>query len=656
MEHAPTSDQVDALDAISYSHVLIDAPPGTGKSFVVVEACRRASLDGKTCLVVAYNTELAAELLQHLTDAGLDDVQCHTFHGLCTHCVGLARDDDALESWVDGLETTEIAVSHTVAADFLIIDEAQDITRLHVRLLSALFGSGRRSRLLVVGDPRQRLYDFGTNPSLSTQFDEPELVFASLADTELPWTMHRFTSSHRITPCMARTVSCVFGYDIVSAKPSPSVVSVHLHPTSAWSIADVVRDIVIGENIPLDRIFLLAASKHGNAPLRTAVNKLSEDGMPIFVQGVDAADPRVRRGKLRVSSFHAAKGGECDVCIVLAPSASRDMHVSTTSNALYVALTRARRSLHVVAMRGDVDIDLVDALRASGAHVHSPLTLHDCVSSTPPVLETRHVPVVELRTARSAAHIDAILRVDSISAPDVEASTPPVVETVSGSSDVSALYARGALAALEMRRTGRVRVVDDVLEPPRLTREDAKAAIRCGHHGRFVSPQVRDDVLLAPDLRVMLRKAYTRLTTGDSSATCALDACTCAAATLAWSNFQHVMRQTLGGSTSWVDSKKLDRIIDLVSAHVPPGAQFDVRLRRQVDDVLYHARATASHPERAVHVVWDDVTPTERAHAGVLASMHPSGCCALISVSTGMVDYVYVQDASRDDVILFAHS
>ena len=79
-------------------HVVVEAVPGAGKTHLLVAlAARRPSL------VLAYNSQLAADVSQRLPEGSL----CSTFHALCGRCIGLARDDFQLSESVAAAERGE---------------------------------------------------------------------------------------------------------------------------------------------------------------------------------------------------------------------------------------------------------------------------------------------------------------------------------------------------------------------------------------------------------------------------------------------------------------------------------------------------------------------------------------------------------------------
>jgi uncharacterized membrane protein YebE (DUF533 family) len=55
--------------------------------------------------------------------------------------------------------------------------------------------------------------------------------------------------------------------------------------------------------------------------------------------------------------------------------------------------------------------------------------------------------------------------------------------------DVSEIYAIACMA-VEYKKTGKVRFLDDIRNPHRLSRDKQDEAIMSGHHSRFISPNI----------------------------------------------------------------------------------------------------------------------------------------------------------------------
>ena len=107
MDGTPNVAQQNALDCWDMGRNLrLQAPPGTGKTWMLLKASALALTANPSAdiLIVAYNTELAADIVAQLASHGFETgVRCFTFHSLCTHFLELAADDVALESCISSM-------------------------------------------------------------------------------------------------------------------------------------------------------------------------------------------------------------------------------------------------------------------------------------------------------------------------------------------------------------------------------------------------------------------------------------------------------------------------------------------------------------------------------------------------------------------------
>ena len=132
---------------------VVEAVPGGVKTTLLIAATEISPLS----LVLTYNNRLCAMLKAVMND---ENVTCMTFHALCARHLGTCRDDEQMSIWVEQLERGDIKPAPQVPAyDLLLLDEAQDIRSLYVRLLKGL-GLLKTTQKIVVGDEHQLLYDF----------------------------------------------------------------------------------------------------------------------------------------------------------------------------------------------------------------------------------------------------------------------------------------------------------------------------------------------------------------------------------------------------------------------------------------------------------------------------------------------------------------
>jgi hypothetical protein len=435
---------------------------------------------------------------------------------------------------------------------------------------------------------------------------------------------------------------------------------VALHSCDEFKVGGVIEGILREHEstVSIDSVSILAATKTFNMALRVAMNHLSAEGIPLYVHGVDLADPRVRANKLRVSSWHSSKGTECAVNIVLMPAVSKE-------NPLYVAWSRGNIHLHLIFIRDRVEPRILSSLarlpheyldardefmtRAIEAANVSPSCRAPEDASASATFAQGAVRYRSLDVWRINTGVLKNARVLTGLA-DVQAGVPhitTIVSTVAGSEDVANIYEMVLRLRLEERASGHIRFVQDILFPCRLPIPDQANAIALGHQARFVSQRMRNSSLLPDDLTLLVSAAYANeaKTNGDW----ALLACAC----LSWNSYHHTMRQVL--PITWVDDSLLDaawkRLLTFFegeATHECAQIYFDYRLFRGGPTPM-HVRCHVFTDECAYHLVWSDLTASHRADACLRAAMHPLGMCRLFSMTSGAVNTI---DASASEDVL----
>ena len=570
-------------------NVSVEAVPGAGKTRLLLEACVPGTL------VLAYNAQLAEAMEPP------EGSWCWTFHAFCSKCLAPARDDAQLEDAVTRAERGEL-VPHDVPTPLtrLLVDEAQDVRALYVRLIRVLVPD--HVPILVAGDRNQLVYDFSAEyPATLDTLLSPERAFGGGE-----WHKVTLPHSYRLTKPMAHLVNTVFGTSIVGVRDGPEVEV--RSPRSAFSMYATLKDVL---GTSSSDTLLLVDRKRGNRPLRSLLNALSRDGVRVFVHGVDG-DTADEDFHVKCLTYWAAKGLECDTAVVLLPA-------SAPRNPLYVGLTRARRRLIVVLDPREPNAVVSRAIVAE-PHVYD-------------VQNVTAMRAAEAGVASDAA--DFATREPSVSRP---ASSCDVI--VPGGDDPSSPLTTALLDAAvrvflvlaEWRATGAVRAMEDVLHPTRLDYEARDAAVRAGFVGRAVPRFVSDDDLLAPDLRRVATAAYARLKRSrDGGDPSLYDVAEVALATLAWDGYDHRMRRALPVAP-WIH--RLPPHVVASSSFLPPDAVYDVPLPGTGRRV--HATSAEAH----YLVTWDGGDED----AAFAAQHHPARTCMVLDLSNGEVRRVNVPD------------
>ena len=625
-----TEEQEVALQSLLRRYnVFVDAPPGTGKSWLLVEAGKLFyEKTQENVLIVAYNTELAAELVQTITNYKLDEyISCFTFHGLCTNFFELASDDVSLDNCIQKMEKNEKIPSKFIDVGALLIDESQDMNNLHLRLLKCLVK--KPPLMMIVGDPRQRLYDFGQYPSLMVQSDHFSFINSE------PWMHVSLTLSQRITPSIAKLVDCYFNSGLRSIKNEDT--RVHAHKVGKWNIGERVEYILKQHDVPFEDVNLLAATKTGNTPLKTAINYLSSKNIPLYVQGVDGSNIHVRKKKIRVMSFHASKGTECTLSIVLVP-------YDVSDNPLYVALTRSKKYLHVLFVAEEVHAGLLNSMKLSGVVLHDGLEYEKGIP--PPIQRVKEKrKIAQVSTPRNT-FIARRAKISNISSASNSIGDSDMIITnlkTGMSEDVSKIYTVATMAKLEYEHTGRIRAMEDIITPVRLDYTMQETAIRAGHMGRFVSPKIREESLLNKKCLEIASHSYDSVVTVQ-------DWCSIAAAILSWNGYHHSMQQVLPVS-DWVDEQLFEKIYGVAKQFtiLDDNTRFDIRMKKDSNDTLVHTRAHIVTKNMVYHIIWGpEITNTNHAEAMVRAWISGAQKCTIISLSSGAVSIVKVEN--NDDI------
>lgn len=324
--------------------LLVEGVAGSGKTLLAVERALAFAREGKRCLLVCYNKELAAWIRETLASdpdrAELAElVHVRHFHALAAELAaeaGLpfeipASLAEARRFWeaeaAQILETATASLYATEEAPFdaLVVDEAQDFAELWWLGLFPLIKDGAKGSLFVFMDLAQSLRETSSPPP----FDFPARY--SL--------MVNCRNTRRIARLSAKLVP------IETLSPAGAPVGAEIRmlravaPTAqAGLVAQELRTLLKAEKLDPTQIVLLGPAAKDNGSLARTDE----------VEGVNlitsAADWRAGRGIL-CSTARSFKGLEADVVILYDLAA---ISPGFSQADLYVACSRARHLLILV--------------------------------------------------------------------------------------------------------------------------------------------------------------------------------------------------------------------------------------------------------------------------------------------------------------------
>lgn len=635
------------------NNVRVVAVPGAGKSRVLIEACACPNVD-RLCIILAYNRALKDETDARLQELGMEEwVMCMTFHGLASKCRGqLVHDDIALAEFIEFLKLGGTPVERLSGIGHVLIDEAQDFKRSFHDLITHLIEPYDRMQYMVVGDPRQMLYDYDDDDPASLEYiRSPEAHFCSSRE----WTSVVLDETHRMTPEITEVVNRVFKVDMHSTRSSVAR-PVEVYSISMWKTGALVARLLKTQNVT--ECCIIAPSIR-NKQVQNLVNYLEKyNHTRLYVHGVDGQNARVKRNKLCVSTWHASKGTQKRVCVVFGVSNLSD------ANPAFVAFTRGQDRLIIVQDEANPYRPLLDAL---GTLKDSPniVTLDastrtlianiDALSTeTPSEYISGTIDMSRWRPSGSGrwlCNMMNILEEDEETETDVDVEEEEEDELVAGllgtHEDVAHIYLTACLMAAEWEMTRLVRRMVDIRMPARMARALQEIQLRNGSHARFVSPNVSDDALLDESYR--RRIAWSMLT----SDTPIPAACWCfmACASSAWNSYQHTLRQL--DPFDWMDQSRFQEGLDIVLDALDNSTEvrFDVRLSTTHDERVVHARCDATTAECAYIFVWQSaLTHKNKMDAAILAALHPSRMCTLVNLRSEARQRISVS-GYEDDIL-----
>ncbi|WP_243722859.1 ATP-binding domain-containing protein [Actinomadura sp. 7K507] len=328
-------EQYEALDVMEAERrVLFTGAAGTGKTFLALEAAKRASLEGLRVRFACYNRLLGRWIQREL--GGFPGQEAGSLHRMMMDLAGVAPREDASESWWSEqlpLLALEALFEREDPADVLIVDEIQDLSeQAYLDVLDLMVKGGLAGgRWLMFGDfERQSIY--GTaDGRRALKERSPSLYERGLY------------RNCRNTPRIGRTAADVSGLaDVYRGFRRPDDgVDVTFAPYSSPEEQERMLARVLqtfgDERFQNDEIVILAPMVEGaafharNPALRNRLARYGEHGK-----------------KVGYATVHAYKGLDAPAVIVTDIDA---VEGERAESLLYIALSRATDRLAVLAHR-----------------------------------------------------------------------------------------------------------------------------------------------------------------------------------------------------------------------------------------------------------------------------------------------------------------
>ncbi|KAK1249536.1 hypothetical protein MKX07_003052 [Trichoderma sp. CBMAI-0711] len=354
----PSPEQQKVVKLCAEYNVVVSARPGSGKT-ATAEAIV-AAYPHLRVAVLCYSKALQLDTQRRLKK--YPNVEAFTFHKMARLLfdVELCEDIALLQEIQNTIAINKLPHGHFEPFDIIVLDEFQDCTDLIFRLVNIFLRAneakrlGQPSRIVVLGDERQSIYQFrGADYRYLTA--APELL-GPLS----PWSFAQLPldQSFRLSKETVQFVNDAFlggeAY-ISSSKSGPKPIILNCDPSKTYTLAKELLPLI--KHYGAKNTAIIAPAIRNNKPLKNLANVLVEKFRVPIAEPIDEDGPLnddVIKGKLCISTIHQFKGRERDLVILSGMDASffkyagRHLPDDRCPNEAFVALTRAVEQLVLV--------------------------------------------------------------------------------------------------------------------------------------------------------------------------------------------------------------------------------------------------------------------------------------------------------------------
>ena len=331
------------------------AVAGAGKTTALLKL--HELTPNKNTIVLTYNKQLQLKISKTIEEKFPDRrMIAYTFHGLAGKFYGDVISDDALFERYSG-----VSISPIMNIDVLMIDEAQDLNELYFEFVNKVSRIYPDLQIVMVGDPKQTI---GTDRSCTAKY-----LLSPSEHFGMYFIKCNLNKSYRLTPSLAAFVNThIFGHDaIVGANKGEDIKPLYYPVKGVSEMKKALKDILNIMSIknvdPEDILVLMPSTTRSSDYSLISDFSSMTFGIPYTIVNSYFGPPDDTAGKMLVMNFHACKGCERPIVIVLGideeyfkyyASNFRSTEQEPIPNVLNVALTRASKKLIIISSQNSL--------------------------------------------------------------------------------------------------------------------------------------------------------------------------------------------------------------------------------------------------------------------------------------------------------------
>ena len=187
------------------NNVIVDSVAGSGKTTCNLHIANE--FPHYNILLLTYNSKLKLETREKVSKLQIRNLETQSYHSFCVkHYDNKCYTDSTIHT----ILSTDQVLYDVIDYDIIIIDEAQDISKLYYQLICKIYkDNGKCAKICIVGDKFQSIFQFNGADERFIIFGEDLFHF-----NELLWKKCTLSTSFRITAEMSSFINkCMLQQD-----------------------------------------------------------------------------------------------------------------------------------------------------------------------------------------------------------------------------------------------------------------------------------------------------------------------------------------------------------------------------------------------------------------------------------------------------------